>query len=172
MLNFRAYQLYKVYRRVFLAEKHGALQTLGCDTAWANPINVSSSATHVVHSIVAGLFHLVVPLLPWKGRYLRVRQYYFRLNLPIWPFPESILHSMRRVSRAGSWYFLHCCYKLERLVFRGSLYTHLASAVRKKSRSDVPTLTWRLASNSVLEVAWTAQSRQQLHLISIDGLSI
>jgi len=42
--------------QVSWAEKHGALQTLGCEAA-----------------IVAGLFLLVVPLLQWKGRYLRSR---------------------------------------------------------------------------------------------------
>ncbi|KAF8799750.1 MFS general substrate transporter [Phlegmacium glaucopus] len=38
------------------AEKHGALQTLGCEAA-----------------IVVGLFLLIVPVLQWKGRYLRTR---------------------------------------------------------------------------------------------------
>ncbi|KAF8801503.1 hypothetical protein BYT27DRAFT_7341974, partial [Phlegmacium glaucopus] len=41
--------------QVSWAEKHGALQTLGCEAA-----------------ILVGLFLLIVPVLQWKGRYLRV----------------------------------------------------------------------------------------------------
>ena len=44
--------------------------------------NFLSSATHsAVYSIVAGLLLLVVPLLQWKGRYLRVsRRITFHLD--------------------------------------------------------------------------------------------
>jgi len=60
------------YFQVPWATKNGALQTFGCEAAYALPSSIIWTKLTRVYSIVTGLFLIVVPFTQWKGKSLRV----------------------------------------------------------------------------------------------------